>query len=265
MNKIVLGLFLMSIMLITSCRTSKIVMVKDMEADVAYQIKNLKPIAIQKGDRLSISVSSKNPELAVPFNEGIGSYQISNQGTVESSGINTASTAGRGYLVNQNGNIDFPILGEILVMGMTLENIKEHIQNKLIENKYISDPMVKIELLNLKITVMGEVLRVGTFDVPDGQINLLEAISKAGGLTRNAAAAKIVVIREENGERKMTVNDIESKTLFDSDVYQLKQNDIVYVTPRAAQPDSEQDLTFRYVSIGMSVISIILSVLTLTK
>lgn len=265
MNKIALGFFLMGIMLITSCKTTKIVMVKDMEADVAYQIKDIKPLAIQKGDRLSINISSKNPELAVPFNEGTGSYQINNQGTVESNRTNTTSTVGKGYLVNQNGYIDFPILGEIPVAGLTLENIKEYIQNKLIENKYISDPMIKIELLNLKINVMGEVVSVGTFDVPDGQINLLEAISKAGGLTRNAAPDKIVVIREQNGERKMIVNDIESKSLFDSPVYHLQQNDIIYVTPKAAQLNSEQDLTFRYVTIGMSLISIILSVLTLTK
>ena len=75
MNKIVLGFFLMGIMLITSCKTTKIVMVKDMEADVAYQIKDIKPLAIQKGDRLSINISSKNPELAVPFNEGTGCDQ----------------------------------------------------------------------------------------------------------------------------------------------------------------------------------------------
>ncbi|UIR55992.1 polysaccharide biosynthesis/export family protein [Sphingobacterium sp. SRCM116780] len=265
MNKIIVGFFLISIVLISSCKTTKTILVKDMEADVAYQVKDIKPLEIQKGDRLSISISSKNPELAIPFNEGIGSYQVNNQGAIESAGTNATSTIGRGYLVSQSGRIDFPILGELQVMGMTLEDMKSYIQNQLIDKKYISDPIVKVELLNLKINVMGEVASVGTLDVPDGQMNLLEALSKAGGITRNAAADKVVVIREENGQRKMIVNNIESKEIFDSPVYHLKQNDIVYVTPKAAQLDSKQDLTFRYVSLGMGFVSVLLSVFTLIK
>lgn len=264
MNKLIIGMIALGVLMFSSCATRKIIYVKDMEPGVPYQIHESKPLEIQKADRLSIAVSSKNPELAIPFNTGIGSYQVTNQANVEA-GLNTATTIESGYLVNPDGTIDFPILGKIKVEGLNIEQIRETIAKKLIDQKYISDPIVKVELRNLKINVTGEVLRVGMINATEGNINLLEALSRAGGITRNGAADRITVIREENGVRTLMLNNIESKDIFNSPAYQLKQNDIVYVAPKDAVFTQSQDNNLRFLGVGLGVISLILTVFALTK
>lgn len=264
MNKLIIGMITMGVIMFSSCATRKIVYVKDMEPGVPYQIQETKPLEIQQADRISIAVSSKNPELAIPFNTEIGSYQVTNKANVET-GLNTVTTTESGYLVNPDGTIDFPILGKIKVEGLTIEQIRATIAKKLIDQKYISDPIVKVELRNLKINVMGEVLRVGTLNATEGNINLLEALSRAGGITRNAVADKITVIREENGVRTLLVTNIQSKDLFNSPAFQLKQNDIVYVAPKDAVLTQNQDNNLRILGVGLGVVSLILTIFALTK
>lgn len=264
MNKLIIGMIALGVLMFSSCATRKIVYVKDMEPGIPYQIQEAKPLEIQKADRLSIAVSSKNPELAIPFNTGIGSYQVTNQANVEA-GLNTATTIESGYLVNPDGTIDFPILGKIKVEGLNIEQIRETIAKKLIDQKYISDPIVKVELRNLKVNVMGEVQRVGMINATEGNINLLEALTRAGGITRNGAADKITVIREENGVRTLMINNIESKEIFNSPAFQLKQNDIVYVAQKDAILTQNQDNNLRFLGVGLGVISLILTVFALTK
>jgi len=232
-----------------SCLVSKkVTYLKDLETGTAYNVAPMPPLRIQKNDRISIEVSAKNPELAVPFNNKAGLYSITEQGTVG------ATLTDRGYLVDQQGNIEFPILGTINVEGMSLDGMRDYLKNMLESKNLLNSPAVKIELLNLKVLVMGEAGNQ-IVNAPDGRLTLLEAITMSGGLSNNATTDKIAVIREENGVRKMYYNDIASKEIFDSPTYYLQQNDIVYVEPKAGVPRGNETRTWNVIGLLMGLVS----------
>lgn len=234
---------------LNSCLVSrKVVYFNDMSPDSAYWVAPIPPLKIQKNDRLSIQVSAKNPELAAPFNNQGGLFAMNEDGTVSNTYVE------RGYLVDQQGNIDFPILGTLKVEGMTLDGLRDFIKSQLEANRLISSPVVKVELMNLKVVVIGEAERNMVINAPDGRLTLLEAITSAGGLTNNSTPDKISVIREEGGQRKIYRNDIESLTFFDSPVYYLQQNDIVYIEPKASEPRGDEQRTWRIISMITSII-----------
>lgn len=264
MKKTNLWIFMLGLMLLTSCASSKKVLyVKNMEPNIQYPAIEMPPLKLQKNDRVGIVISARNPELAAPFNAIGGSYIAENSMTRNNAAGNNLDQTS--YLVDQNGTITFPVLGTLNIVGLTLEEVRTLLAKRLVEGGYINDPTIKVEILNLKVNVMGEVKSGGIIQVPDGRINLLEAISKAGGLTHNAAANRVTVIREENGIRKKVINDIESRDVFDSPTFCLQQNDIVYVEPIAAEYSPREDRTWRLVSIGSGLVTLLLTVLNIVK
>ena len=258
------ALFFGCMLLLNACIVGKkVVYVKDMQPDTNYQVMVPPVLRLQQNDRISIVISSRTPELAAPFNQGPGSYQVDDRGTVTTSA--SAAVDGRGYLVNVAGEIEFPILGNLPVQGKTLEEVKQTIRQRLINEKLIGDPIVKVELLNLKINMLGEINGVGVLDVPDARITLLEAISRAGGLTSNAASDQITVIREENGQRRMIRNNIQSREIFNSSSYYLQQNDIVYVAPRGAKESAKEQNNWRFLSTGIGLLATVFTILNFLK
>jgi|SRR5690606_37044934 len=256
-------LLIAAMFLFSSCLVSKkVIFVEDMLPDTTYSMMEPPPLQIQNGDRLAIVISSQMPELAAPFNAGVGSYQVDGKGDVMTS---TTPRANKGYLVDDQGMIDFPILGSIYVNGLTIDQIKNIIKHQLIKEKFISDPVVSVELVNLRINMMGEVNRVGVLEVPDGRITLLEAITHAGGLTVNAASNRIRVIRQNDGEQMVFVNDIMSRDIFESPTYYLQQNDIVYVEPRDAEITPKVQQNWRYVGTGVSLLGTVFAILNFIK
>ena len=251
-------------LLLNSCVVSKkVVYLKDMLPDTTYKAMMAPALRIQKNDRLSIIVAAKSRELAAPFNEGMITYQLDDQGNLPVSSSSSMNT--QGYLVDNNGEIEFPILGTLPIEGKTLNDVKNMIKKRLVDEKLINNPMIKIELLNLKINMMGEVNKVGVLNVTDPRITLLEAISRSGGLTVNAAANRITVIREENGVRRIVINDIQSKEIFNSPTFYLQQNDIVYIEPKDAQPTPKVQNNWRYISTGIGLVATIFTILNLLK
>ncbi|MEN5058406.1 polysaccharide biosynthesis/export family protein [Sphingobacterium kitahiroshimense] len=258
-----IGIILLSIIMFSSCLSSKkVVYVKDMTVNTDYNTGEVPALKLQKNDRVSIKISAKNPELAAPFNAMGGSYAGSIKEGISTSSSSTENTT---YLVDREGNITFPILGILSLEGRTLEEVRDMLISRLSEGGYIQDAIVKVDLLNLRINVMGEVNHVGIIEVPDARINLLEAISKAGGLTRNAASDRVTVIREENGLRKKMVNNVQSQELFNSPSFYLQQNDIVYVEPLAAQTTPKEDRTWRFVGIVTGFVTVLFTALNLMK
>jgi len=250
MKKILFFIGVIALLGLNSCLVSrKIVYLNDLEPDKAYKVTPIPPIRIQKNDRISIQVSAKNLELAAPFNNQGGVYSVSEMGN-----IGTTLTD-RGYLVDQQGNIEFPILGTINVEGMSLDGVRDFLKDQLEKKNLLSSPVIKIELLNLKVLVMGEAGN-NIINAPDGRITLLEAITQSGGLSSNAATDRISVIREENGIRKIYYNDIESKSIFDSPTYYLQQNDIVYIEPKAAVARGDESRTWRIMGMVLSVLTL---------
>jgi len=265
MKNTVILLFTLCLFSFQSCIVpKKVVYLKDMEPNKVYNTALVPPLRVQKNDRLSIQVTSKNPELAVPFNPDGGVYNVSAQGSVSNVPL-TGSNINKGYLVDQEGNIEFPVLGTLNVEGLTLDGVRDMMRDRLVNEQLISDAVIKIELMNLKITMMGAVAGVGVLDVPDSRITLIEAITRSGGLTANAKTSKVAVIREEAGGRKMYMNDIEKMDIFNSPTYYLQQNDIVYVEPRSAEMTPRETLTLTYIGLVTGFATMILGLLNLTR
>ncbi|MHA7608259.1 polysaccharide biosynthesis/export family protein [Elizabethkingia meningoseptica] len=262
MNKFILGLTLFGLILLNSCVSKKIVYVQDMLPDTEYPIAEAPVIRLQKNDRISIQISAKSPELAAPFNTVAGTYKVGVDGSV-TTGV-ASSTNDQGYLIDRDGNIAFPVLGSMHVEGLSLEQVRDLIRNRLINDRLINDPIVKIEILNFKISISGAISN-RVLEVPDGRITLLEAITKAGGMTPNAAPDKVTVIREEDGVRRKIVTNIQTQEIFNSPAYYLKQNDIVYIEPRSAEITPKEDRFWRYFGVGTGLVGTIISVLTLIK
>ena len=242
--------------LLSACGAQKdVVYLQDIQFAKNQNIEKDYQVTIHKDDLLGITVNSKNPELALPFNMPLVSYQIGAAGAGQQKLV--------GYLVDQQGNIDFPILGQLHVAGLTRQQVVELIKSKLIEEDYINDPIVTVQMLNFKVSVMGEVTRPGTFDITGDRITLLEALSRAGDLSIYGNRTRVAVIREENGKRKIVFHDLRSSDIFDSPCYYLQQNDIVYVEPNKARTGQSRVNSNNSVGVWLSAVSVLTTVASL--
>lgn len=244
------------VVLLAACSAPKevlylqdISLIKEEAIDKSYEV------IIHKDDLLAIIVNSKEPELALPFNMPLVSYQIGGQ--------NVSQQRLVGYLVNQDGNIDFPILGEIHVEGLTRMQVTELIKKRLIEEELIKDPIVTVQFLNFKVSVIGEVGRPGTFDISGDRITLLEALSMAGDLTIYGRRDRVAVIREKDGKRSILYHDLRSSDIFQSPCYYLQQNDIVYVEPNNAKTGQSRINSNNSVGVWLSGVSVLASITSL--
>lgn len=261
--KAAMGLALMFLMLV-SCKSRKdVVYLQDVVPLKQQEIEQRFEVYIHEDDLLAIMVNSKDPELAMPFNMPMVTYQIGAGGA--SSGQNRVL----GYLVDVNGDIDFPILGKLHVAGLTRLELRELIKNKLIEGDLIKDPVVTVQFLNYKVSVMGEVARPGSFNIQGDRITLLEALSMAGDLTIYGRRDRVAVIREKDGQRTILFHDLRSADVFTSPCYYLQQNDIVYVEPNKAKSEQSGINQNNSVSVWLSAVSVLAAlaslIVTLTK
>lgn len=266
MNKPALLFFLLATLLFSSCATRKdLVYLRDMEELKEYPVFQKYEPVIHRDDRLSITVSCKNPELTLPFNiPGSSNYSIGLDGNITTSVPTGGSdNANKGYLVDVNGEIDFPILGKLKVEGRTRGQVTDLIKQRLIDEDLIKDPIVMVNFLNFKITVLGEVGSPNTYDITGDRITLLEAIAKAGDITDDGRVDRVAVIREYGNKRRIMFHDLRSKDVFNSPCYYLQQNDIVYVEPSAAKTRDNAQRTFSTFSMILSFVTTITSLVVL--
>jgi polysaccharide export outer membrane protein len=179
---------------------------------------------IQKGDLLSISVSSLSTEVTNIFN---APNTPSSTSYVPGSSLSQAV----GYLVSPEGFIDFPILGKLKVAGSGKEALKDTIAKQLIDKKLLFDPVVTVRYLNFHVTVLGEVNKPGLVIVPNEQGTLLEAIGMAGDLTIFGKRDNVLLLRKDEGKQIVRRLDLNSKEILTSPYYYLKSNDVIYVQP----------------------------------
>lgn len=254
MNRKILWASLLAMLLLTSCARKNIVYLQDMEMGVGYPIDVKHEAVVHRDDRLDITVSCKNPELAIPFNIYGGTFRVGAEGDVTADA--TTRVNEKGYRVDVNGDIDFPILGKLHVEGLKVIEVRNLIADRITAGGYMKDPLVSIEFLNFKYTVLGAVGHNGTFSVNGDRITLLEAIANAGDLSAKGRIDRVAVIREVDGERKMFMHDLRSKDIFESPCFYLQQNDIVYVEPKYRKKDNEE----RGWQIGTTLLSIVTAV-----
>jgi polysaccharide export outer membrane protein len=211
-------------------------------------------IVIQPKDMLSIVVSSKTPELAVPFNLPLASYQAGS-----GSGSGSGSQRLLGYMVDNDGKIDFPTLGKLMISGLTRWQLSDMIKQRLIDDGQLKDPIITIEFMNFSVSVIGEVKSPGNYNITGDRLTLFEAISMAGDLTIHGKRDNVSIIREKNNKQTTYNVDLRSKKVYNSPVYYLQQNDIVYVEPnkvRAGQSTINEN-NFKSISLWISLASFI--------
>jgi polysaccharide export outer membrane protein len=177
--------------------------------------------SIQVNDILYIKVSALIPESVEPFNIQNSSLSSGNLGVYRL----------QGYLVNQDGTITFPLLGNIKISGLSTSQAQDVISKKLIENDYVKEPTVSIRIVNNKVTVLGEVKMPGTFGFDEQNISLNQAIGYAGDLTINGVRNDVLLIREIDGVRTFIKLDLTSSKWFNGPYYYVKQNDVIIVNP----------------------------------
>ncbi len=252
-----------AVMLLASCgsKTSRnINYLQEAQKDTTVTMLPEEGILVQPKDMISIVVSSRNPELSAMFNLTNVSYQAGGE-------TSTTGSYNRilGYSVDNNGNIDFPIVGKINVAGLTRWQVADKVKEELVSRNLLKDPVISVEFLNFKVSVLGEVAHPGTYTVTGDKITLLEALSLAGDLTIYGRRDRVSVIREINGKRTVFINDLRSMDLFTSPSYYLKQNDVVLVEPnkvRAGQSTINEN-SLKSTSFWMSVGSFLVTIANL--
>lgn len=255
-NKITQILLLGMVLLLGSCSAShKIVYMQDVRSDVRRKI-DIVPVTVQPEDKISIVVNSQNPELADMFNLPVMTHRV---GQPMNSNYNYNQQVSS-YTVDSNGNIDFPVLGEIHVAGMGRERIASYIKNELVRKNLVRDAVVIVEFMNMGVSVMGEVNRPGRFNIERDHLTLLDALSMAGDLTIYGKRENVLVIRRENGgETFYRVDLCDSRSLYSSPAYYLRQNDMVYVEPNnvRARQSTLNGNNVRTASFWMSLASLL--------
>lgn len=234
-----------------SCATPKrISYLRDMEYDKVYSALPAPELVIQPGDMLGILVSSETPLLAAPFNG------VSPTAGVEAS----VSPAAPVYTVNASGNIQFPVLGSLPVIGKTTGQIEKEIAESIISLGYIKEPVVNVELSNFTVTVLGSAGN-RLIESKGPSLNLLQVVAQTTGATERTKINDVMVIRTENGQRMAYQVNLQKTSLFESPVFFLRQNDVVYIKPRGSSLSLEGSTVMTFVGTGLTIISIIVNYL----
>lgn len=206
-------------------------------------------------DLLSITVTAWDPAAVTPFNPPTFAYSIEGEQPV------FASQSMYTYLIDKEGYINFPVLGKIKAAGLTKQELATKMEDMI--SKYVEKPLVNIQLLNFKVTLMGELNRPGSYSVKNDRVTILDVIGMAGDLPLTANRKNILVIRESNGQKEIHRLDITDPAIFESPCFYLKQNDVVYVEPikikQRARTNSDRQFTMSLLSTLISSVSIISS------
>ena len=251
--------------LLTACQSyKKVPYFQNVEVvNEVEQQEKLYDAKIMPKDLLTIVVSCTSPELAIPFNLTVAS----NAGiAVSTSSYVTTQPVLQPYLVDNEGNINFPVLGELKLGGLTKREAEQLIIDKL--KPYMKEtPIVTVRMVNYKISVIGEVTRPGTFTISNEKVNLLEALAMAGDMTVYGLRDNVKLIREDaNGKQQIVTLNLNNAETILSPYYWLQQNDIVYVTPNKAKARNSDvgnstSLWFSATSILVSIVSLLVNIL----
>lgn len=229
---LLLWLLAIGILAVTSCSTPKeISYFQDLESVEGQRIGGAKGITVRPKDKISIIVNCKNPELTALFNLPYVTQRLGeNSRSTISSGYSQGSISG--YTVDDRGCVDFPVLGEVHVAGMTREEIASEIKRELREQGQATDAVVTVDFMNLYYQVLGEVARPGRYAIDKDALTIFDAIGAAGDLTIYGRRDRVKVLRDEGGRmRTYEVDLCSASDLIASPVYYVRQNDVIYVDP----------------------------------
>ncbi len=203
-------------------------------------------------DMLSITVSGIDPEAVAPFNLPVVAYLSPNSDKLYQ------TPTFQPYLVDVNGFINFPVLGKVKIGGLKKSEALTHLKSLL--DVYLKDPIITMQFMNYKITVLGEVARPGSYTINNERITLMEALGLGGDMTVFGRRDNVLLIRENSGGSKAFVRiDLNSTDLLSSPYYYLQQNDVLYVEPNKTRLSSAASVN---VSLYLSALSTLASMVT---
>ena len=210
-------------MILFSCCTPKNYnYLEDLHNGEILSTQNNGIIKLAPYDKISIIVKSKNPEISNLFNNSI----VQDVSSGYTSGIQYLT----GYTINQDGNIEFPVLGPIHIAGLTKNEAEQLIKEKLISNGMLKDALITIEYMNLSYSVLGEVASPGQKQINKDVTNIFEALGTAGDIDIYGKRDSVMIIRNENNQKKVYILNLNSaKDVYSSDAYYIHQNDLIYV------------------------------------
>ena len=219
-NTHLLTFLILSIFTLFSCGSRKEIAYFQNQEELNTNFSQFVP-KIQPNDQLVIVISGADPAAVAPFNQMATINTTANQQTL--------SPFHPTYTVNDNGEVNMPIIGDVKLAGLTRSEAVILLKGKL--SKYIVNPGVNVNFANFRVTVLGEVARPGSFIVPSERLTLLDALGLAGDLTIKGKRDNIIVIRESNNQKEQFVVDLTSQAVLNSPAYYLAQNDVIYVEP----------------------------------
>lgn len=277
MNNIVKTILIGATLSLVSCASTKdvpyIVDAETIPAEVLATVAAVPDATIMPGDLLNIDISAVNMSAVAPFNKGTyvnleGQIVEKNHSTIGAE----AEASTQYYLVDKNGDIDFPIVGRLHVGGMNKAAIESLIQGELYP-KYLKEiPSVDIRLMNFKVTVLGAVKSPGIVEATNERLNLFEALALAGDTDIKGRRDNVKLIRTKNdGTKEIILLNLNDKNLLLSPYFNLQQNDIIYVSPNSSLAQSSWQMnpavsaTITVVAGLSSVASLVIGIINLNK
>ena len=244
---------LLAIALLSSCATQRnISYLQDLQPEIPITIQNNGDLVLEPGDRLTITVFSRDRELSELFNLV---ERVSGEST----------TRRHQYTVKPDGTVEIPTLGSVYVQGLTRLEVEDKIKYELLASKLLLDPTVIVEYYNLAFSTIGA-LGVGRHEIPKDRINILEALALSGDLSLMGQRENVLVLRTENGVQTPYLVDLTSvESVYSSPVFYIRQNDIIYVEPnrKMAAQASPNASTFQSLGFWVSLPSTITSLVLL--
>ena len=264
------GAFLLTL---ASCSTPKnITYFQDLQNGQTLAPRSAYNITVQPGDKLMIIVNTQDPQLSAMFNLVQTQSRLSQTGITGSSAISSNEARTSYYTVNSNGDIKFPVLGDLHIAGMKREDVAKFIERQLTSQDLVKDPVVTVEFINTGVAVLGEVARPGRYEFNEDQMTILQALSYAGDLKNTGQRENVLVVRKENGqETAYRVDLTNAEKLLTSPVYYLKQDDVVYIEPNdkaKRETTSAGNAAYSpsfWISVGSVGISVATLIVTLTR
>ena len=227
------------ICLLGSCAAPKNVAYFQNAEDIrGMSLQKEQPVRLRPKDKINILVSSADPMLVSQFNLTAATRNMRSLGSTTAPQTTLGNTSGNSsaqllaYTVDEQGDINFPVLGKVAVKGRTRQEVAEYIRLRLIERDLVRDPIVTVEYVNLSVNILGEVNRPGRIEITKDYFTIIDAIAQAGDLTIVGQRENVMVHREVDGEDyTYIINLCDRQEMLNSPAYYLQQNDVVYVTP----------------------------------
>lgn len=254
---------------IGSCTAPKnVAYFQDAELIRGMSLQEDQPLRLRPNDKINIMVNSADPLLTRQFNLITNSSSNRSLGASASPQMSAGNVSSSGglmlaYTVDEQGDIDFPVLGKVAVKGMTRQEVAAYLRERLISRDLVRDPIVTVEYVNLCVKVLGEVNKPGRIDILRDNYTILDAITDAGDLTINGQREHVMVMREVDGEdQTFIINLCDRQSILTSPAYYLQQNDVVYVTPTNRRMREARTIgnTFNQPAIWISLASLLTTI-----